>query len=299
MNTLMGNQFMFELPGRSNQSLVYWRRGKSGDRPLLLLHGLGDCAAVWAGVATELTNSSDDSGYDIVVPDLPGHGDSGKGDRPYSTEAIIQDLEALLDHLGWSSAVIVGHSWTGKVVARWMQQSPQRFDRAVIIDPFFISKMPDWLRLSFPVLYRVLPFLKLSGPFGDRAAAETCARGLKQYRGWNPWQAAAFAANIEQKSDGTWGSKLDLLARDRVFEDVLCVAGFTQPVSTPTLLLLPDRGLNQFEWQTQDFHRFCAALTVQSLPGNHWPFLSHPIEVAQALQHWLGLPIQNPENAEQ
>lgn len=288
----MNDQQQLGLPGRSNQFLTYWQWGNLSDRPLLLLHGLGDCAAVWEGAAQELAKK----GYGVVAPDLPGHGNSSKGDRPYTTEAIIEDLEALCNHLGWSRVTVVGHSWMGKVVTRWMQDLPQRFQQAVIVDPFFIGKMPDWLRLSFPILYRTLPFLKLTGPFPDQTSAEDCARQLKQYREWNPWQAAAFAANLEQKDDGTWGSKLDLLARDRVFEDVLGIAGFQKSVSSPTLLILPEQGLNQFAWQTRDFHQFCERLTVQTVPGNHWPFLNDPIGFAETIDRWLIAPAQERHN---
>lgn len=283
MNLNFGHQDSWQLPNQPESFLRFLRWGNPADRPLLLLHGLGDCATGWAGVATILSGQ----GYQVIAPDLPGHGDSVKGDRLYTCEAIIQDLEAWLDDLGWGQVTAVGHSWTGKLLARWAQQSPNRFQQLVIVDPFFIGKMPDWLQITFPLLYQVLPFLKMSGPFPDRLAAEATAKTLKQYREWNELQAATVAANLEQKPDGTWGSKLDLLARDRIFEDVMRVAGITQPIQIPTLLMLPDRGLNRFTWQVQDFYTFCQALTVESIPGNHWAFLGHAPEFAQALDRYL------------
>lgn len=278
-----GSQKVWSLPNSPQSSLRFLQWGNPGDRPLLLLHGLGDCATVWAGVATLLAAQ----GYQIIAPDLPGHGDSVKGDRPYTCEAIIADLEPWLDQLGWRTITAIGHSWTGKLLTRWAQQSPDRFQQLVIVDPFFIGKMPDWLQITFPLLYRTLPFLQMCGPFPDRATAEATAKTLKQYREWNALQSATFAANIEQKPDGTWGSKLDLLARDRIFEDVMRVSGITQPIQIPTLLMLPDRGLNRFAWQIQDFYRFCSALVVESIPGNHWAFLAHAPEFAQVIDRYL------------
>ncbi|TAD78271.1 MAG: alpha/beta hydrolase [Oscillatoriales cyanobacterium] len=283
VNLNFGSQNTWSLPTLPESSLHFLRWGNPTDRPLLFLHGLGDCAAVWSGVATILSAR----GYQVIALDLPGHGDSVKGDRAYDCEAIIADLEPWLDQLGWNQITAIGHSWTGKLLARWAQQSPDRFQQLVIVDPFFIGKIPSWLQITFPVLYRTLPFLQMCGPFADRAAAETKAKTLKQYREWNALQSAVFAVNLEQKADGTWGSKLDLWARDRIFVDVLRVAGITQPIQIPTLLMLPDRGLNRFAWQVQDFYTFCQALTVESIPGNHWAFLAHAPEFAQVLDRHL------------
>jgi len=52
--------------------------------------------------------------YHIIAPDLRGHV-SGKPDGGYTFADAIADLEALMDHLGWYAANIVGHSWTGKL----------------------------------------------------------------------------------------------------------------------------------------------------------------------------------------
>jgi hypothetical protein len=81
-----------------------------------------------------------------------------------------------------------------------------------------------------------------------------------------------------------------------VFEDVLGIAGFQKSVSLPTLLILPEQGLNQFAWQTRDFHQFCERLTVQTVPGNHWPFLNDPIGFAEAIDRWLIAPAQERHN---
>ena len=88
-----------------------------------------------------------------------------------------------------------------------------------------------------PILYRVLPFLKIMRSFDSYEAAEKLARQLKQYRGWTPLQQQVFQASIEEKSDGTWSSKFIVPARDRIFQEVMQVAGLTQPIEIPTLFI--------------------------------------------------------------
>lgn len=244
---------------------------KQGEEPLLLLHGLADNALVWSRLGDELAPQ-----YHIVAPDMRGHGESSKPEDDYTFASAIADLEALMDHLGWSSTHVVSHSWTGKLAAIWARKNPQRLRSMVLVDPIFIWKMPSLLRLTFPLLYRYLSFLKGMGPFASYPEAEAQARQLKQYEGWSSWQQKVFQAGIEQKPDGSWGSKFTIAARDRIFADVMCEPGFISPVDTPTLFIQPEQGLNRQNWQIKPYKTYLTNFRLCQVPGNHWPFLTEP-----------------------
>ncbi len=244
---------------------------KQGDEPLLLLHGLADNAVVWSSLADDLA-----ADYHIVAPDMRGHGESSKPEDDYTFESAIADLEALMDRLGWSSAHVVSHSWTGKLAAIWARKNPARLRSMILVDPIFIWKMPSLLRLTFPLLYRYLSFLKGMGPFASYAEAEAQARQLKQYEGWTTLQQQVFQAGIEEKLDGSWGSKFTIAARDRIFEDVMCVPGFIHPVDTPALFVQPEKGLNRQNWQIKPYKTNLNNFRLCQVPGNHWPFLTQP-----------------------
>ncbi len=258
-----------------------YREWHPGGEPLLLLHGLGDTSAVWAGVAAALGDR-----YHLVAPDLRGHGDSeqpaGDPATDYSFAAIARDLEALLDVLNWSRATVVGHSWAGKLLLVWAQQSA-RCHRLVLLDPFFSGRLPAWTQFTFPFFYRVLPFLQMTGPFADQAAAEAKARSLKQYRAWTPLQQAACRANLRANPDGSWGSKLAIAARDGSFLASMQVASLTAPLDRPTLLVRPERGLNRADWQLAAYRRYLTQLQECVVPGNHWAMLTDPEPLAAAL----------------
>ncbi|MGK7918364.1 MAG: alpha/beta fold hydrolase [Prochloraceae cyanobacterium] len=241
---------------------------KQAQEPLMLLHGLADCALVWASLGDYLAPS-----YQIVAPDLRGHGESSKPETGYTFAEAIADLEALMDRLGWVDAHIVAHSWSAKLLAIWATERPERFRSLILVDPFFINKIPGFFKITFPILYRVLPFLQGMGPFNSYEEAEKLARKLKQYRGWTPLQQQAFRAGIEQKLDGTWGSKFTIAARNEIFEEVMRVAGLTQTIEIPTLFIKPKQGINRTEWQLKPFKTYLKKLNVCEVPGNHWPFL--------------------------
>ena len=267
----------------SDLHLSYLDWGSPAAEPVILLHGLADHAGVWQNVGEALAAA----GFRAIAPDLRGHGDSSKPPQGYDCQTIIQDLQALLNHTGYESAHILGHSWTGKVVPIWMRQHPQQFRSAILVDPFFIGKIPKWSRVTFPLLYRVLPFLQAMGPFLSHDAAVTQAKTLKQYRGWSQHQQQVFEDSLEQKPDGTWGSKFTKAARDGIFEDVMVVDGLTEPLTVPTLLIKPEAGLNRTQWQLKPYYRYLQNLQVCEVPGNHWAFLVEPTPFIQTLLTFL------------
>ncbi|MEH2351908.1 alpha/beta fold hydrolase [Nostoc sp.] len=260
-------------------SYLEWNQGQE---PLLLLHGLGDHALVWSSLGDYLA-----ADYHIVAPDMRGHGQSSKPEIDYSFESAIADLEALMDSLGWTFAHIVSHSWTGKLAAIWARQNPKRLRSIILVDPIFIWKMPSLLRVTFPMLYRFLPFLKSMGPFASHEEAEQQARQLKQYQGWSSLQQQVFQAGIEQKPDGSWGSKFTIAARDGIFEAVMQVPGFTIPLDTPALFVQPKQGLNRQNWQIQPYKTYLQNLRICQVPGNHWPFLTQPEAFNQTVAAFL------------
>jgi len=267
----------------SEMELSYLEWGNPEQPALLLLHGLNDQAVVWSSLAEQLA-----SHYHIVAPDLRGHGESSKPDENhYSFPEVVGDLDALWEHLGWQKAHILGHSWGAKIITYWAQQQPQRFHSLILVDPFIVRKLPHWLRITFPILYRTLSTLKGMGPFASYQQAEQQARSLAKYQPWNELQQKVFQINIEQKSDGSWGSKFTIAARNGIFKEVMAVNALNRSLTIPTLLILPEKGLNRTQWQLQPFYQYLSNLEVTSIAGNHWAFLANPEPFNQTVAAFL------------
>ncbi|MDJ0560963.1 MAG: alpha/beta hydrolase [Microcystis sp. M53599_WE4] len=252
--------------------------------PLLLLHGMADHALVWSSLGDYLS-----SNYQVIAPDLRGHGESGKPATGYHFQDYIGDLRALINHLGWTQAHILGHSWSAKIAAIWATQQPEVFKSLILVDPFFIDKMPSWIRITFPILYQVLPFLKITRSFDSYQSIEAIARQLKQYKGWSNLQQEVFKNAIEQKADGSWSGKFTLSARGEIFEDVMGFAGLTKTLDIPSLLILPQQGLNRTAWQIQSYKKYLTSLEIKKIPGNHWAFLGEPEIFNQAVAEFLSV----------
>ncbi|BAZ42999.1 alpha/beta hydrolase fold protein [Calothrix sp. NIES-4101] len=260
-------------------SYLEWNKG---EEPLLLLHGMADNAVVWSSLGEYLEPK-----YHIIAPDMRGHGDSSKPEEDYTFNSAIADLEALMDSVRWSSAHIIAHSWSGKLAAIWARQNPHRLRSMILVDPIFIWKIPSIFKLTFPFLYRVLPFLQGMGPFASYEIAEAKAQQMSQYQDWTQLQQQVFQAGIEEKIDGSWGSKFTIAARDRIFEEVMRVPGLTTEIDIPSLFIQPEKGVNRQEWQLKPYKKYLKNLKVQQVPGNHWAFLTKPEEFNQTVETFL------------
>lgn len=265
-------------------SYLEWQPKENKDKKelLLLLHGLADSAFVWLSLGEYLADQ-----YHIIAPDMRGHGESGKPESGYNFEKIIADLEALMENLNWSSAHILGHSWTGKLACIWARQNPERFKSMILADPVFIGKMPGLLKVTFPILYRTLETLKGMGPFNSFAEAETQAKELGKYAGWSEFQQILFQESIEEKADRRWGSKFVVPARNEIFEEVMGVPGLTEYIDVPTLFIQPEKGLNRSELQIKPYKKYLRNLNLQKISGNHWAFLVEPEEFNLRVEEFL------------
>lgn len=266
----------------NNSMAISYLQWSDRGMPLLLLHGMADHALVWSSLGDYLS-----SNYQVIAPDLRGHGESGKPATGYHFQDYIGDLRALINHLGWTQAHILGHSWSAKIAAIWATQQPEVFKSLILVDPFFIDKMPSWIRITFPILYQVLPFLKITRSFDSYQSIEAIARQLKQYKGWSNLQQEVFKNAIEQKADGSWSGKFTLSARGEIFEDVMGFAGLTKTLDIPSLLILPQQGLNRTAWQIQSYKKYLTSLEIKKIPGNHWAFLGEPETFNQAVAEFL------------
>lgn len=259
--------------------LLSYRQWGVGE-PVLCLHGLADHGLVWRALAESLRSS-----YRCIAPDLPGHGDSAKpvAAQRYASRSLVSILEEFATALKLQTLHIVAHSWSAKLALIWARQCPSRISSLFLVDPFFVNRFPAVFRLSFPLLYRLLPFLKMLGPFPTFDDAQNTARTLKQYRGWSSLQQEVFRASLEQKPDGTWGSKFTAAARNGVFLDILQQSGLRDTLQTQAYILVPEKGLNRTAWQIKPYLTFLPNVEIQAIPGNHWPHLVEPSQFNQAI----------------
>ena len=105
--------------------------GAAGPAPaVVLLHGLRGFSATWREVAGGLSPP-----WRLVALDQRGRGQSDwDPDANYYTDAYVADLEAIVNALGLSRFVLVGHSMGGTAAYVYAARHPARVGALVIED---------------------------------------------------------------------------------------------------------------------------------------------------------------------
>ncbi len=101
----------------------------NGD-PLLLLHGLGASKVSWLPLLGDLADK-----HQVIVPDLPGHGESEKPVTDYSPRFYARALRHLLDELAVDQAFVVGNSMGGRIALELALRSPTRVAGLGLLSP--------------------------------------------------------------------------------------------------------------------------------------------------------------------
>src|SRR5258708_32293058 len=86
---------------------LYHEIRSAGD-PLVLLHGGVVGMTMFDPILPELA-----SGRQVISADLQGHGRTAAIHRPLSFETMADDIPALIKHLGFDTAALVGLSLGG------------------------------------------------------------------------------------------------------------------------------------------------------------------------------------------
>ena len=123
-----------EMIGRANVdeangTKIAWGEMGAGE-PLVLIHGFQQSHRTWRRVAALLAGE-----FRLLMPDLPGHGLSGRPDAPYTLTWYADTVAAWMDAIGVACAHVCGHSFGGGI-AQWMLlDHRERVDRLALVAP--------------------------------------------------------------------------------------------------------------------------------------------------------------------
>jgi len=118
----------------TNNISLHCTRTGTGKTPLILLHGLAANGACWIDVALALEDD-----YDVLMPDLRGHGKSSVPLYSYRYEDHAADIAGFIEALGIAPVLLMGHSMGGLVAAVVASQFPALVRGLILADPTFIS----------------------------------------------------------------------------------------------------------------------------------------------------------------
>lgn len=97
--------------------------------PILFLHGFPEGGHAWRAVASRLADA-----HEGVLPDLRGYGASRRPPEveAYGVDALLGDIDALVEAVAPGGATIAAHDWGGVLAWWYAARRPDRVRRLVI-----------------------------------------------------------------------------------------------------------------------------------------------------------------------
>jgi haloacetate dehalogenase len=262
--------------------------------PLLLLHGFPQTRYACRLVAERLAKD-----FSLIVPDLPGYGESRfkGGDTQTidnSKRHVANRLIEMMRHLGHNSFFVAGHDRGGRVGFRMAMDHPSVVSGFAALD--VIPTIDVWesmdakaaikgfhwpfLAQPYPIPERLIErdpetfigfFLQTWGGAGDWLTPEARHRYINQYRD----AAVAHAACEDYRAGATVDWEQD--TADRVVE---------RKLQCPTLMIW-NSGYLKSDWESlhRIWQRWCARdPQIIELPCGHFVMEEMPDAAADALK---------------
>jgi pimeloyl-ACP methyl ester carboxylesterase len=151
METLNGLEMYFEVHGTGE--------------PVLLLHGFSGSSQDWTASIAEWRTQ-----FQLIVPDLRGHGRSGILSKPFSHKEAASDMLALLDYLKIRTCKGLGISGGGNVLLHMATMQPERIAAMVLVSatPYFPAQARSIMRqYAKSLTEQQRKFLRGRHPGGD------------------------------------------------------------------------------------------------------------------------------------
>jgi pimeloyl-ACP methyl ester carboxylesterase len=219
---LQGNRQIARMRGEfvdvGGSRLYYYAAGTRGaGDPVVLLHGFPTSSRLWHAVAPEFV-----PGHRLIIVDLPGFGRSDPP-APGATGcgAHAAAVRALLDDLGVSRAVIVGHGVGGGVAQAFAVQWPERTSALALVSSAGFGVRPRGMarlaralgplaRHTPPALLAGLVHGSVRRGFADversRLTLDTCLRHFTTTQGRDA--LASHLGAIGHCDTSTWSARL-------------------------------------------------------------------------------------------
>ena len=119
------------MPYLDRSGVAIWYEVHGAGPPILLSHGYSATCRMWDGQVAAFADR-----WQLILWDMRGHGQSGDPDDPalYSLEATVEDMAALLRHLGIGRAILGGLSLGGYVSLALHLAHPERVEALMLFD---------------------------------------------------------------------------------------------------------------------------------------------------------------------
>jgi haloacetate dehalogenase len=273
------------------------RVGGSGPG-LLLLHGYPENHLMWRDVAPALSER-----FKVVVPDLPGYGESFKpaptaDHEPHSKRAMGRDMVAAMSALGFERFSVAGHDRGGRVAYRMTLDHPDRVDRLAVLDIVPTAEVWERLDRTSASVYWHWTFLAQTPPLPEQMIAAAADAYLERFIGslsLGAHNAERYPAEVMASYRAMFDDPPTLQAMCEDYRagatiDVEIDQADRGPIGCPVLVLWGTRGaLERFYGDVLEIWRpWAPDLRGRAVQASHFLIEDEPEQTVQELLGFFG-----------
>jgi pimeloyl-ACP methyl ester carboxylesterase len=128
----MGDMWSGVERGHADSDGVKIHYAAAGEGPLVvMIHGFPDFWYTWRHQMEGLKDH-----YRVVAIDQRGYNrsDAPPGKENYAMSYLVSDVAAVIRHLGYETATVVGHDWGGMVAWAFAFRHPEMLDNLIVLN---------------------------------------------------------------------------------------------------------------------------------------------------------------------
>jgi pimeloyl-ACP methyl ester carboxylesterase len=242
-----------------------------------MLHGFPDTAHTWDDLRSRIAAK----GYRAVSPFMRGYHPTAIPDRDADQETLARDALALVDALGASEAIVIGHDWGASAAYGAAALGPERVKKLFVL----AIPHPATLKPTLKKLWGVRHFAVYKLPGAPERFARNDFAALPEIcRRWSPsWRPdpnefdpvrASFSNRASLNAAFGYYRKLSPIPsaslKARITVPAVVFAGLDDPIAEPA----DYRGAARM---------FAGDYIVEEVDGGHFMHREHPDAFAERL----------------
>jgi pimeloyl-ACP methyl ester carboxylesterase len=246
---------------------------EEGSGPLVvLLHGFPDTAYTWDASLAALAAA----GYRAVAPFMRGYHPSAiPKDGAYDTDTLGRDALALIEALGATNAILVGHDWGASAAYSAAALDPYRIRLLVTL----AIPHPKAMRPTPALVWKLRHFAALRGASAAaKVRADDYAYVDELWRRWSPaWTAIPASETAAVKQAFAQPGCAEAACAYYAAIGVRLPASHRTNITVPTVAFAgEDDGIVKPRAYEKARHCFDASYEVVQVPGGHFMHREHP-----------------------
>jgi len=248
-------------------SLFYTDDG-TGDPPLLFVHGYSCDSHDWSWQLPHFVDR-----HRVIAVDNRGHGRSSVPDSGYDYLDFATDLANLLEQLGCSPVVAIGHSLGGVIASALAVERPQLVRGVVSIDPSYL--IPDDVSAGLGPLIDALESADPVAFAQSMLGGTYTAASSSALRTWQMRRIAGMPVHVLTQTMRNLLRNMAPASRSAPYLSRRCC---------PVLALYADPARGVAETALFDDPR---SRVVTFEGSGHWLHQERPVEVNHLIDTWL------------